>query len=267
MFVEFIILYLRPVVNPIRVLINRIQLSVHLNNKHSNHLKTNFMNTLLLSTNTANCTTKNLKKIAAVICMTAVFVFTNTAIFAQGFSNSEGKTVSEQEAAKQKWVEENRDELNKTNTPTVVKPASVQPKSKVVATEKTVAVKNSTPVTSAKQVVTPQSAETIDNINILVVPAASGKESSNVDSPQVKVNKSVEARNNRPSAVDQLPVVNPYDKSNVVNEVNQNVNYPQIPGFVATGSVDADAKAFEIAKQNLQQSNPAEYNKYFSEKE
>lgn len=192
MFVEFIILYLRPVVNPIRVLINRIQLSVHLNNKHSNHLKTNFMNTLLLSTNTANCTTKNLKKIAAVICMTAVFVFTNTAIFAQGFSNSEGKTVSEQEAAKQKWVEENRDELNKTNTPTVVKPASVQPKSKVVATEKTVAVKNVTPVISTKQVVTAQSAETVDNaVEVTVVkPEIKVVENTKAETPvEVKVSE------------------------------------------------------------------------------
>ncbi len=41
------------------------------------------MNTLLLSTNTTNCTTKNLKMMSAVIIMTAVFVFGNMVSFAQ----------------------------------------------------------------------------------------------------------------------------------------------------------------------------------------
>jgi hypothetical protein len=220
------------------------------------------MNTLLLPTNTTNCSTKNLRKIAAVICMTAVFVFTNISVFAQGFSNSEGKTAIEQEAAKQKWVEEHRDELNKTVNPAVVKPAPV---AKEVAPAKEVVVKTQTPAVATKQAVTTQSAETIDNA--VVVPASSVKQIDNVNTPAVRVNKSVEARNNRPSAVDQLPVVKPYDKSTVVNEVNKEVKYPQIPGFVATGNADADAKAFEVAKTNLQQSNPAEYSKFFSEKE
>lgn len=118
------------------------------------------MNTLLLTTNTTNCSTRNLKKMAAVICMTAVFVFTNAVVFAQGISNSQGNTAVEQEAAKQKRVEEHRDELNKTVNPLVVKPAPV---AKEVAPAKEVVVKTQTPVVATKQVVTTESAETIDN--------------------------------------------------------------------------------------------------------
>lgn len=220
------------------------------------------MNTLLLTTNTTNCTTKNLKKMAAVICMTAVFVFTNAVVFAQGISNSEGKTAIEQEAAKQKWVEEHRDELNKTNAPAVVKPAAVQTKSRVVVAEKKAAVKIVTPVTSAKQVITPQSAETIDNAVSVKTPAV--ENSNSVETKQTKT--MAEQRTTRSSSVAIRNEVKPYDKSTVLNEVNQNVTYPQIPGFVVTGNADADAKAFEVAKQNLQQNNPAEYTKYFSEK-
>ncbi len=222
------------------------------------------MNTLLLTTNTTNCTTKNLKKMAAVICMTAVFVFTNTALFAQGFSNSQGNTAVEQEAAKLKWVEEHRDELNKTNAPAVVKPVPVQTKSAEVKVEKKEAVKSFSPATSAKQAITPQSAETTDNA--VTVTVATTKETTTAASG-VSINKSVEARNNRQSAVDKFPEVKPYDETGVVNLVNQNITYPQIPGFIATGNADADAKAFEAAKMNLQQSNPAEYSKFFSEKE
>lgn len=118
------------------------------------------MNTLLPTTNTTNCTTKNLKKMAAVICMTAVFVFTNAVVFAQGISNSEGKTAIEQEAAKQKWVEQHRDELNKTNAPAVVKTAPV---AKEVAPAKEVVTKTQTPAVATKQVITTESAETINN--------------------------------------------------------------------------------------------------------
>lgn len=92
--------------------------------------------------------------------MTAVFVFTNAVVFAQGISNSEGKTAIEQEAAKQKWVEEHRDELNKTVNPAVVKPAPV---AEEVAPAKQVINKTQTPAVATKQVVTTESAETIDN--------------------------------------------------------------------------------------------------------
>ncbi|MGE0636860.1 MAG: hypothetical protein AB7P01_10505 [Bacteroidia bacterium] len=221
------------------------------------------MNTQLLNQNNTTCTTKNLKMMAAVICITAVFVFTNAVVFAQGISNSEGKTAIEQEAAKQKWVEEHRDELNKTNAPAVVKPAPVQTKAAVVATEKQAAVKNVTPVTSAKQVVTPQSAETVDNAVNVKTPAVDN--SNSVEAKQAKT--LAEQRTTRSSSVAVRNEVKPYDKSTVVNEVNHNVTYPVIPGFVATGNADVDAKAFEVAKTNLQQSNPAEYTKYFSEKE
>ena len=136
------------------------------------------MNTLLLNTNTTNRTTKNLKIMAAVICMTAVFVFTNTALFAQGFSNSEGKTTvtktetqsslvisaKGQTVSKPEGLKEQKREENKFTEPAFDKPAVVETQ------KKTETVKNVTPVTSAKQAVTPQSAETIDNaVEVTVV--------------------------------------------------------------------------------------------------
>lgn len=227
------------------------------------------MNTLLLNTNTTNCTTKNLKIMAAVICMTAVFVFTNTAVFAQSITNTLGKaenssaTTEEQRAAKEARVKERQEELSKTVNPAVVKPAPVQAKAAVVVTEKKIeTVKNVTPATSVKQVVTPQSAETIDNAVNVKTPAV-----VNSNSGEVKQTKTLaEQRTTRSSSVAVRNEVKPYDKSTVVNDVNKEVKYQQIPGFVATGNADVDAKAFEVAKTNLQQSNPAEYTKYFSEK-
>lgn len=131
------------------------------------------MNTLLLTTNTTNCTTKNLKMMAAVICMTAVFVFTNVSVFAQGFSNSEGKTtvtkteapaatynnykgIADKNEAKKAWLQDHPEE----NVQGVVAPEATKP---AVSDKEVQSVKNLTPVTSNKQVVTPQSAETIDN--------------------------------------------------------------------------------------------------------
>lgn len=59
------------------------------------------MNALLRPTNTTNCSTNNLKMMAAVICLTAVFVFANLAGFAQVNSNSEAaETISTVKAAK-----------------------------------------------------------------------------------------------------------------------------------------------------------------------
>lgn len=133
------------------------------------------MNTLLQTTNTANCTTNSIRKMAAVMLMTAVFVLANTAIFAQGFSNNTGKTedskatTEDQRAAKEAWIREHQEELNKTNAPVLVKP--VQTKTATVVTNKKVEpVKNTTPVVATKQVATPQSAETIDNaVEVTVV--------------------------------------------------------------------------------------------------
>ena len=150
------------------------------------------MNTSLLNTNTTNNTTKNLKMMAAVICMTAVFVFTNTALFAQGFSNSEGKTtvaktetpaatynnykgIADKNEAKKAWLQDHPEE----NVEGVVAPVAAKPV--VVVTEKKIeAVKNVTPVTSAKQVVTPQSAETIDNAVNVKTPAVVNSNSGEV---------------------------------------------------------------------------------------
>ncbi len=109
------------------------------------------MNTSLLTTNTTTCTTKNITMMAAVICMTAVFVFTNTAVFAQGFSNSQGKaenssaTTEEQRAAKEARVKEHQEELSKTVNPAVVKPAPVQTKSGETAVQPVKVKKTETP--------------------------------------------------------------------------------------------------------------------------
>ena len=229
------------------------------------------MNTSLLNTNTTNNTTKNLKMMAAVICMTAVFVFTNTVVFAQAISNSEGKTTvtktetqsslvisaKGQTVSKPEGLKEQKREENKFTEPAFDKPAVVETQ------KKTETVKNVTPVTSAKQVVTPQSAETIDNaVNV----KAAAVENSNTG--EVKQTKTLaEQRTTRSSSVAVRNEVKPYDVSTVVNDVTPvNVNYPAIPGFVATGNAAVDAKAFSVAKANLEQSNPAEYNKYFSVK-
>ncbi len=50
------------------------------------------MNKNLLTPNTAGCTTKSLKMMAAVICLTAVFVFTNSGVYAQ--ENTKTQTVT-----------------------------------------------------------------------------------------------------------------------------------------------------------------------------
>ena len=230
------------------------------------------MNTNLLTPNNTTFTTKNLKMMAAVICMTAVFIFGNLSVFAQGISNSQLKTANssatteEQRPAKEAWIKEHQEELNRTNAPAAVKPAATQTKAAAVATEKKVEpVKVSTPVQSAgKQIITPESAETIHNAVEVKTP---GAEKSNIS--DVKQTKTMaEERTTRSSSVKQFAEVKPYDKSTVVNDVTtKEVNYPAIPGFVATGNTDADSKSFEVAKSNLQQNNPAEYNKYFSGKE
>lgn len=234
------------------------------------------MNTLLLTTNTTNCTTKNLKMMAAVICMTAVFVFTNLSVFAQGFSNSQGKaenssaTTEEQRATKEAWVKEHQDELNKTVNPAVVKPAPVQAKSVETAVKP---IENKTtvqPVEVKKEQAT--KVATVRTVNPGAATSISNKQGQSIKSTEVKSNavsakSTVASRTERPSSVAVRNEVKPYDVSTVVNDVtSENVNYPAIPGFVATGNAAADAKAFEVAKTNLQQSNPAEYTKYFSEK-
>lgn len=227
------------------------------------------MNSSLLNTNTTTCTTKNLKMIAAVICMTAVFVFNSAVVSAQGISNSEGKTISEQEAAKQKWVEEHREELNKTNSPAVVKPSSVQVKA-VEARVKPIENKATVQPIEVKKEQAPKVA-VVRLVNPGVPTSISNKQGQSIKSTEVKpasvaAQSKVASRTERPSSVAVRNEVKPYDKSTVVNDVNKEVTYPQIPGFVATGNAGVDAKAFEVAKTNLQQSNPIEYTKYFSEK-
>jgi Mn-containing catalase len=121
------------------------------------------MNTLLLSTNTTNCTTKNLKMMAAVICMTAVFVFTNSGVFAQSFSNSQGKasvvkkeittksTVDRNEA-KRIWKEEHPNG-NETKTTVAETKQETPVTNKNVASEKVVV--NHAPVPAKKQTAAP----------------------------------------------------------------------------------------------------------------
>jgi hypothetical protein len=230
------------------------------------------MNTLLLPTNTTNCTTKNLKIMAAVICMTAVFVFANISVFAQGFSNSEGKAtvtktetpaatynnykgIADKNEAKKAWLQDHPEE----NVQGVVAPEATKP---AVTDKEVQSANNTTPIVSSKQIVTPQSAETIGNAVEVKAPSVENSNSGEGKQTQTMA----EQRTTRSSSVAVRAEVKPYDKSTVVNEVNQNVTYPQIPGFVATGNADADAKAFEVAKTNLQQNNPAEYNKFFSGK-
>lgn len=102
------------------------------------------MNTLLLTTNTTNCTTKNLKMMAAVICMTAVFVFANIGVYAQGFSNSQGKTTvaktetqtspavtaKGQTVSKSEGLKVQKREVNKFTEPGFEKPAIVETQKK-----------------------------------------------------------------------------------------------------------------------------------------
>ena len=110
------------------------------------------MNTSLLNTNTTNNTTKNLKIMAAVICMIAVFVFTNTEVFAQAISNSEGtspnvrkevvvqklpitnsKSIEEHTADKAAWLKdhphgiETAAPVEKTKSETVLTEKSIAP--------------------------------------------------------------------------------------------------------------------------------------------
>jgi hypothetical protein len=241
------------------------------------------MNTSLLTTNTTNCTTKNFKMLAAVICMTAVFVFANTAIFAQGFSNSQGKTTvaktekqssslvsaKGQTVSKSEGLKEQKREVNKFTGPGFEKPATVQTKSaetavKAIETKTTVqpieVKKEETPKVAVERKVNPGAATSISN-----------KQGQSIKSTEVKSNtvspkSTVVSRTERPSSVAVRNEVKPYDISTVVNDVNKEVKYQQIPGFLATGNAAVDAKAFEVAKTNLQQSNPAEYKNYFSEK-
>ncbi len=226
------------------------------------------MNTLLLTTNTTNCTTKNLKMMAAVICMTAVFVFTNTALFAQGFSNSEGKNtvtktetpaatynnykgIADKNEAKKAWLQDHPEE----NVEGVVAPVAAKPLENKAAVQINEAKKEQTPKVAVERKVNPGVEKSISN-----------SQGQSVKSTEVKPVNTVVSRTDRPSSVAVRAEVKPYDKSTVVNEVNQSVTYPQIPGFVATGNAGVDAKAFEVAKTNLQQNNPAEYNKFFSGK-
>ena len=231
------------------------------------------MNTSLLNTNTTNNTTKNLKMMAAVICMTAVFVFTNTALFAQGFSNSEGKAtvtktetpaatynnykgIADKNEAKKAWLQDHPEE----NVEGVVAPVAAKPLENKTAVQINEAKKEETPKVAVERKVNPGAEKGISNSQ------GQSVKSTEVKSATVTTKSTVASRTDRPSSVAVRNEVKPYDKSTVVNEVNQNVTYPQIPGFVATGNADVDAKAFEVAKANLEQNNPAEYNKYFSVK-
>jgi len=262
------------------------------------------MNTLLLSTSTTNCTTKNFKIIAAVICLTAVFVFTNRMVYAQNFSNTQGKksTVDTKTATGNSSLDnykgiENKDEAKKAwlqdNTKSIQQPPRTAKKSSTQVAE----TKNVPAPVEVQKKAEPVKAEPAPVVNkveykgttdgeiettvvsiplsgkIVSIKEAQAKQAqapAKTETNQVQVTGStstVASRTNRASSVEKFAEVKPYDKSTVVNDVNHTtVNYPAIPGFTPTGNPDADAKAFEEAKSKLYQSNPAEYNKYFSEK-
>jgi predicted secreted protein len=130
------------------------------------------MNTLLLPTNTTNCTTKNFKLLAAVICLTAVFVFTNLSAFAQSFSNSQGatqnqsvkkeitvqkstnadsKSIEQRRADKEAWLKDHPDGIEtaapveKTKTEGVVSEKNIQPTKAETKVHSPEVVKKETP--------------------------------------------------------------------------------------------------------------------------
>ncbi len=100
---------------------------------------------------------------AAVICMTAVFVFTNLSVFAQGFSSSKGKTTvaktekqsssivsaKVQVVSNPEGLKEQKREVNKLTGPAFDKPA-------VVETQKNTEPVIFTPVTTKKETARPE---------------------------------------------------------------------------------------------------------------
>lgn len=151
------------------------------------------MNTLLPTTTNTTSTTKNLNRIAAVIFLTAVFVFANSGVFAQSSSNSNGittakeaqsskssyinyKGIEDKNEAKKAWLKDHPEENVQPATQVVSKPAVVEADKKVEANKAV-----------TKQVVTPVSAETIDNAVEVKAPAKT--ENKTAHKAQVKNNK------------------------------------------------------------------------------